>query len=89
MLHTARILRFDLLWTIAHLARMVAKWTKACDRKLHRLVSYLHHHQHISPENFVGDYPEDLTLACYNDADFVGDLVGSKSTSGCHLALVG
>ena len=88
MLYCARIVRLDLLWTICSLARQVTKWTRASDRKLHRLVSYLHHSQDISLEGFVGNEAWELSVLCYSDADFAGDIKDSKSTSGCYLALV-
>ena len=37
----------------------------------------------------MGDYAWDLSVLCYSDADFAGDIKDSKSTSGCYLALVG
>ena len=34
----ARIARPELLWTVNTLAREVTKWTKACDKRLQRLI---------------------------------------------------
>ena len=42
-LYTARLVRCDTLWTVNYLARHVRKWNKACDKRLHRLMSYLYH----------------------------------------------
>ena len=39
----ARIGRFDILRSVYKLARAVTKWTRACDRRLARLISYIHH----------------------------------------------
>ena len=33
----------DILWSLKKLARSITKWTKACDKRLNRLVSYIHH----------------------------------------------
>ena len=33
----------DILWSVNNLARAVTKWTKACDTRLARLISYIHH----------------------------------------------
>jgi hypothetical protein len=88
-LYCARLLRFDLLWTLCKLARCVTKWTKACDRRLHRLMSYLQTSRDITLEAFCGDEANQLSLMVYADADFDGDIVSSKSTSGAYLALVG
>ena len=41
-LYLARIGRPDILWSVNKLARSVTKWTQACDRRLARLISYIH-----------------------------------------------
>ena len=33
----------DILWSVNKLARTVTKWPQACDRRLARLISYIHH----------------------------------------------
>ena len=38
-----RIGRPDFLWSVNKLARSITKWTKACDQRLNRLISYIHH----------------------------------------------
>ena len=43
-LYLARIGRPDILWSVNKLARSIRKWTKAaCDKRLNRLISYIHH----------------------------------------------
>ena len=42
-LYLTRIGRPDILWSVNRLARAVTKWTQACDRRLARLMSYIHH----------------------------------------------
>ena len=42
-LYLARIGRPEFLWSVNKLARAVTKWTKACDKRLARLISYIHH----------------------------------------------
>ena len=39
----ARIGRPDILWSVNKLARAITKWTKSCDKRLERLISYFHH----------------------------------------------
>ena len=39
----ARIGRPDILWSVNKLARAITKWTRACDKRLARLISYIHH----------------------------------------------
>ena len=38
----ARIGEPDFLWSVNKLVRAVTKWTKACDKRLARLISYIH-----------------------------------------------
>ena len=42
-LNLARIRRPDILWSVNTFARSITKWTKACDTRLSRLISYIHH----------------------------------------------
>ena len=42
-LYLARIGRPDILWSVNKLARSITKWTKACDKRLSRVISYIHH----------------------------------------------
>ena len=42
-LYLARIGRPDILWSLNKLARSITKWTRACDKRLNRLMSYIHH----------------------------------------------
>ncbi len=88
-LYVARFVRFDLLWPTGNLARTVSKWIKACDRRLHRLMCYLHSTLDHSLEAFIGDAPEDCHVLGYVDASFADDVNDSKSTSGMFIAIVG
>ena len=81
--------RPDTLWTVNTLARKVTCWNGACDRRLHRLISYLRHTQNWTQTCYVGDYPDDCFLVCFCDASFAGDLEDSKSTSGAYVVLMG
>ena len=40
-LYLARIGRPEILWSVKKLARSITKWTKACDKRLNRLISYI------------------------------------------------
>ena len=40
-LSMARIGRLDILWSVNKFARSITKWTKACDKRLNRLISYI------------------------------------------------
>ena len=87
--YMARCCRFDLLFRVCSLAREVTKWTKVCDRQLHRLVCYMNTTREWNLEAFIGDAIEALSIVMYCDADFGGDHKDSKSTSGALTALVG
>ena len=41
-LYLARIERPDILRSVNKLTRSITKWTKACDKRLSRLISYTH-----------------------------------------------
>ena len=71
------------------LASKVAKWTRECDRRLHRLMSYLNCTNHMISRGYVGDAIEKCHIALFCDADFAGDKVDSKSVTGVLAAIVG
>ena len=87
--YLARYNRIDLLWAVNALAREVTKWTVNCDKRLHRLVCYMHFTSHLELQCWVGDRPEDIQLALFADASFASWLGDSKSTSGAVLCLMG
>lgn len=82
ILYAARACRFDLLFTVTRLARDTTRWTTACDRRMHHLLSYIHNTQHRTLVSTIGDPVGQLQLALFSDADFAGDQSSSKSTSG-------
>ena len=55
-LYLARIGRPDILWSVNKLARSITKWTKACDKRLNRLISYIHHTSECRQYCHVGKY---------------------------------
>ena len=88
-LNLARMGRPDALCTVKALAREVTRWDVACDKRLHRLMSWIQCTKNLVLTAFVGDQVQNLQLALYCDVSFAGDLRGSKSTSGGYLVLVG
>ena len=60
-----------------------------CDRRLHRLVSYMNCTKDWVQHSYVGDNFSDIRLGLFTDADFAGDKSESKSTSGVFIAAVG
>ena len=88
-LYLARMGRPDILWPVNKLARSITKWTKACDKHLNRLISYIHHTNEYKQYCFVGNTAKQCRLGLFQDSDFAGDLEDSKSTSGGLLCKFG
>ena len=88
-LYLARIGRLDILWLGNKLARAITKWTKACDKRLNRLISYIHHTSEYKQYCHVGNTAAQCRLGLFQDSDFAGDLEDSKSTSGGTLCIFG
>ena len=80
-LYLARIGRPGILWSANKLARSVTKWTQACDRRLARLIYYIHHTNDFRQYCHVGKTAQHCRLGLFQDSDFAGDLEDSKSTS--------
>ena len=89
ILYGARVARYDLLRPVQALASKITKWTKLCDRKLHRLVSYINETVQICLHAWVGDPIERIKMVLYCDADLASDRNDHKSTSGVFLCLMG
>ena len=88
-LYLARIGRPDILWSANRLARAVTKWTKACDKRLACLISYIHHTCEYRQYCYVGNTAQHCRLGLFQDSDFAGDLEDSKSTSGGLFCIFG
>ena len=88
-LYLARIGRPDILWSVNKLARSITKWSKACDKRLNRLISYIHHTCEYRQYCHVGNTAKQCRLGLFQDSDFAGDLEDSNSTSGGTLCIFG
>ena len=88
-LYLARIGRPDILWPVNKLARSITKWTKACGKRLNRLISYIHHTCEYKQYCYLGNIAKQCRLGLFQDSDFAGDLEDSKSTSGGTLCVFG
>ena len=73
----ARIGRPDILWSVNKLARSITKWTKACDERLNRLISYIHHTCEYKQYCFVCNTAKQCRQGLFQDSDFAGDLEDS------------
>ena len=88
-LYLARIGRADILWSVNKLDRAVTKWTKACDKRLARLISYIHHTCENKQYCYVGNTAQQCSVGLCQDSDFARNLEDSKSTSGSVLCILG
>ena len=88
-LYLARIGRTDILWSVNKLARSITKWTRTCDKRLNRLISYIHHTCEYKQYCHVGNTAKQCRLGLFQDSDFAGDLEDSKSISGGTLCVFG
>ena len=80
-LYLARIGRPDI--PVNKLARSITKWTKACDKRLNRLISYIHHTCEYKQYRHVGNTAKQCRLGLFQDSEFAGDLEDSKSNVMC------
>ena len=82
ILYLSRACRIETLWAVNSLAREVSRWTVACDKRLLRLVGFLHHNDSKGLTGWVGDPASDIVVVYFADASFADSLRDSKSTSG-------
>ena len=69
-LYLARTGRPDIQWSVKKLARSITKWTKACDQRLSRLISYIHHTCDCKQHCHVGNTAKQCRLGLFQDSDF-------------------
>jgi hypothetical protein len=88
-LYLARHNRPDIYWAVNHMSRNLTKWTIADDKRLHRLISFMHYTSDCIQFAYVGDDLKDCFLVMFCDAGFAGDLNDSKSTGGASCYIIG
>ena len=89
VLWAARLARYDLLKAVSYLARFVTRWSTRCDEMLHRLVCYIDSTKHHRMVSWVGDSLTKINPHLFADADFAGDPLTQRCTSGYHLVARG
>ena len=88
-LYLARIGGPHSLWSVNKLARAITKWTRACDKRWARSISYIHFTSECKQYCHVGNTAPQCRLGPFQDADFADDLEDSKSTPGGTLCIFG
>ena len=88
-LYLTRIGRPDILWSVNKFARSRTNWTKACFKRLNRLISHIHHTCEDKQYYHVDITAKQCRLGLFQDSDFAGDLEDSKSNSGGTLCVFG
>ena len=82
VLYAVRICRVDLLRATCVVAARVTKSDSLCDRRLHRLVSYIHSSLDKRLVGFIGDDWSVLQAQVFTDANLAGCSDTQRSTSG-------
>ena len=77
------------MWSVNKLERAATKWTRACYRRLARLISYIQNTNGYRQYCHVGNTTEHFELGLFQDCDFSGDLEDPTSTSGSLLYVFG
>ena len=81
-LYLARNARPDIPWSVNKLARAVTKWTRACDKRLARLISHIHHTSDHRQCCHLGNTAQHCRLGLFQESGFAGVFEDSKSTLG-------
>ena len=66
-LYLALIGRPDVLSSVNNFARSITKWTKACDKRLNRLISYFHNTCEYKQYCHVGNTAKQCRLGLFQD----------------------
>ena len=81
-LYGARFVRVDVLRIVGLLATAFTRWTPECDKRLHRLVSYLDATVEAMQIGWIADDLTQMQPYLYADADFAGCVLTQRSTTG-------
>ena len=89
VLYLTRHNRPDVYWSVNNMARNLKGWRRAEDKRLKRLICWLHFTDDVIQFAYCGDHIEDCFVVQFVDAGFAGDLMDSKSTGGAICFLIG
>lgn len=88
-LHVTRVARPELRRAVNSLAREATRWTIISDKRLHRLLSFVHYNRDPASKSWIGNIACERNLRMPCDGSFTGDLKDHESTSGSLLCSVG
>ena len=71
-LYLARIGRPDIQWSVNKLAQSITKWTKACDKRLNRLIYFFHHTCEYKQYCYVGNTAKQMQAGTVSRLRFCG-----------------
>ena len=86
-LYLARIGWSDILCSVNNCARSITKWTKVCDKRLNKLISYIYYTCEYKQHCYVVNTTKQCRLGRFQDSDLAGDLEDSKSSSDGTLCI--
>ena len=80
-LYLGRTGRPDILWSVNKLARAITRWTKACDKRLNRLISYIHYTCKYKQYCHVGNTAKQCRLVCFK-TPILREILRTQKVSG-------
>ncbi len=72
IMYSARVAIYDLLKPAAFLAKRITRWDALCDKRLYRLICYIHKTKDDCMMGWIRGDPKELTVRLFADADFAG-----------------
>ena len=74
-LNLARIGRPDILWSVDKLTRSITIWTKDCDKRLSRLIAYIHHTCEYNLYCCVAKYCQTMQIGTVSRLRFLQEIL--------------
>ena len=75
----ARIGILDIIWSVNKLARSITTWTTACEKRVSRLITYIHHTCECKQYCHMGNTAKQCRLGLFQDPDVAGDFWRSQN----------
>ena len=86
LMYGVRMAAPHLFTVVARLSSQITKWTRASDRRRHRIYSYVEQAKNfILKGSLSTDDIDKVVPIAWPDADLAGDFMSTKNTSGFFL----